>query len=110
MVQVRLKVLTDVLRVAEQRLEGERGEVVELLSCSLLQEPLLYGDAVLVQLLVHVKHLLLSRCQCVFEALHHTHWQYDITILMGLIHTHQLVGDSPNQVGLLLYIYSCLLL
>ena len=54
MVQVRLEVLADILRIAEQRLESEWREVVELLSCGFLQESLLHSNAVLVELFIYI--------------------------------------------------------
>ena len=109
-VQIRLKVVLDVVRVGQQRLEGETAQVVELLSGRPLQEAALHLDFLLVQLLVGLQDLFTSGCQCVFKTFDDAHGKNDVPVLVGLVDSHQLICYRPNQVGFLLHVDRGLLL
>ena len=109
-VQVRLEVVLDVVRVGQQRFKGEAAQVVELLSGGPLQEAALHLDFLLVQLLVGLQHLFTGGCQCILKPFDDTHGKNDVAVFVGLVDSHQLICYRPNQVGFLLHVDRGLLL
>lgn len=87
----------DVVRVGQQRLEGEAAGVVELVTGGLLQKAV--DDLQLFDFFVSIQHRLMGGQQAVVEPLYHGHGQNDEAVFVRLERPTQHVGHVPDHGG-----------
>ena len=102
MVEVTAEVICDVLGIRQQSIESEWRHIVEVVARSTTQESILDLNTTAFERHIHLDNLVLCSHERIGETLDNAHWEDNISVFVGFVCAHQLIGNSPYKVCLLL--------